>query len=130
VVARRGAQSAATLLWRGGASTDDAPEPDERRRRTIGPVVTMVARGAVGFGSSGGGSWRSAHDVGSSEACTRCHLLRGAHPKVASADVPLPRRCRPSLGSSNDDGLPYATSGGGSTALFYLILYTYLCQHQ
>jgi hypothetical protein len=51
--------------WRhsygGRASTDGAPEPNERRRCTLGPAVTVVARGAVGFGSSGSGTWRSAH---------------------------------------------------------------------
>jgi hypothetical protein len=44
----------------GRASTDDAPESDERRRRTLGPVVTVVAWGAVDFGSSGGESQRHA----------------------------------------------------------------------
>jgi hypothetical protein len=48
----------------GRASTDGTPEPDERRRRTLGLVVTAVARGAVGFGSSDDGSWRSARGNG------------------------------------------------------------------
>jgi hypothetical protein len=44
----------------GRARTDDAPKSDERRWRTLGLVVTAVARGAVGFGSSDGASWSSA----------------------------------------------------------------------
>jgi hypothetical protein len=53
-----------------------------------------------------------------SEAPARCWLLGGARPEGAPTGVPLPRRCRPSLGTSDDDGLPYATSGGRSTTLF------------
>jgi hypothetical protein len=37
------------------ASAYDAPEVNERRRRTLGPMVMAVARGTVGFDSSGGG---------------------------------------------------------------------------
>jgi hypothetical protein len=49
------------------ASTDGAPELDQRQRRTLDPVVTAVARGAVDFGSGsgGGGSWMSARGDGS-----------------------------------------------------------------
>jgi hypothetical protein len=64
------------LLWRAGKHRRRC-RTFERQRCTLGPMITAVARGAVGFGSSGGGSWRSArvggcqwcpHDVGSSEA--------------------------------------------------------------
>jgi hypothetical protein len=37
------------------SSDGDAPEVDERRWRTPGPVATTVARGAVGFDSGDGG---------------------------------------------------------------------------
>jgi hypothetical protein len=44
----------------GWASNNGAPKPDERRRRTLGLVVTAVVRAAVGFGSNDDRSWRSA----------------------------------------------------------------------
>jgi hypothetical protein len=83
------------------ASTDGAPEPDQRQRRTLDPVVTAVARGAVDFGSGsgGGGSWmsargdgsqRRAHDVGP----RRCALWSGAiwrPPSHDDADLPYAR---------------------------------------
>jgi hypothetical protein len=40
------------------AHGDGAPEADKRRRRTLGPVATTIAREMVGFGSGGGGHER------------------------------------------------------------------------
>ena len=39
----------------GLASGDSAPEADERRRRTLGPVATVLVRGAVGVSSDSDG---------------------------------------------------------------------------
>jgi hypothetical protein len=82
--------------WCGQASADDAPKLDERWQRTLGPVVTAVARDAVGFGSTGSGpkgarrwwileerTWRRIL-----EERARCRLLGGTRPGVAPAGVP------------------------------------------
>jgi hypothetical protein len=106
----RGGRPASTLLCRGGgASTDGAPKPDERWRRTLGPVVTAVARDAVGFGSSGGRSWRSAHDGGSQSGA------RWRPPPVTTTAFPRREwRRRTSLG------------GEWSTTMF-LCYFVYIC---
>jgi hypothetical protein len=79
-----------------GSSDGDASEADERQLRTLGPVTTTVARGAVGFGSGGGvleGAWR--------RRILEAHALEWR--LLASH---LWRRRRPSLGASDDDELP------------------------
>jgi hypothetical protein len=104
-VARQGGRPTVTLLWRAGKLRWHS-QTERATTATLGPVVMAVARDAVGFGSSGGGSWRStrgggshrhAYDVGSSEACA---------PEWRPMASPFPRRRRPSLGVSDDDGLP------------------------
>jgi hypothetical protein len=90
------------------ASIDDALEPDEWRRCTLGPVVTAVARGAVGFGSSERRILEERTRQRIPDARARCRLLGGARPGVAPAGVSPPattpafpwreRRQRTSLG--------------------------------
>jgi hypothetical protein len=94
-VARRGGRPTA-VSYGGRASTDGAPKSDKRRRRTLGPVVMVVARGAVGFSSSGDGSWSSAHDSES-----RRHA-----PWSGARWRPPPAMTSAFLGASDDDGLP------------------------
>jgi hypothetical protein len=88
--------------WRrsygGRASTDGAPKPNERHRRTLGPVVTVVAQGAVGFDNSDGGSWKSAHGSESRRRVPRSGARWRPPPATTSAFPRRERRRRTSLG--------------------------------
>jgi hypothetical protein len=107
-VARWAERPAATLLWRAGKHRY-APEPDERRRRTLGPVVTAGAWATIGFGSSDDGSWRSACD-GGCQSHPHDDDSSEARPGVAPAGIPpsvttstFPRRERRRQTSLDDE---------------------------
>jgi hypothetical protein len=87
---RRVGRPAATLLWRASK---------HRRCSQIGrgPVVTVVARGTVGFGSSGSGSWRSAHGGESRRCAPQSGARYGPPPSTTSAFPRRERRQRTSL---------------------------------
>jgi hypothetical protein len=84
----------------------------ERRQRTLGPVATAVVRGAVGFGSGGGGPegapQRSGRRTrgGGSRGVRNVGSSKSRAPEWRSLASHLRRRRRPFLGVSDDDRLP------------------------
>jgi hypothetical protein len=97
-----------------GSSDGDTPETDKRRRRTPDLVAMAVARGAVGFGSGGGGPdgarrrriWETHTRRRLLEAGARCRLLGGACPGVAPVGVPPPATTPAFPRRDADDRLP------------------------
>jgi hypothetical protein len=117
---RRGRRPTAMLLWWAGK---------HRRCSGIGRATTTHPRprGDGGCARRGRLQQRRRRIL---EERTRRRIPEARAEEWRALWSPHPRRHRPSLDASDDDGFPKRRAVADRQTCFYAILYTYLCQRQ